>query len=77
MADYHQQALELAANDDWDGAHRLIQRFEDPLACQIHGYLHRVEGDNGNAAYWYHRASLDLPANSLPEEFERLKQLSQ
>jgi hypothetical protein len=72
MAQQHQQALNLSAQDDWDGAHKLIQDYEDNLACMIHGYLHRVEGENGNAAYWYRRAGISLPANSLTEEFDRL-----
>jgi hypothetical protein len=42
----------------------------------VHGYLHRVEGDEGNAAYWYRRAGKSLPANSLPEEFDRLYELA-
>ena len=40
MAIQHLQALELAAQGDWDGAHKLIQSYEDSFACMIHGYLH-------------------------------------
>jgi hypothetical protein len=76
MATHHLQSLERAAQGDWDGAHRLIQSHGDTLACLVHGYLHRVEGDNGNAAYWYNRAGHSLPANSLAEEFERLYELA-
>ena len=72
MTSPHLTALELAGQGDWNGAHQLIQDFDDNLACMIHGYLHRVEGDTGNAAYWYHRAGETLPVNSLPEEYERL-----
>jgi len=72
MAEQHQKALDLSAQGDWDGAHKLIQDYEDSLSCMIHGYLHRVEGDDSNAAYWYRRAGNSLPANSLNEEFDRL-----
>ena len=76
MAIQHLQALELAAQGDWDGAHKLIQSYEDSFACMIHGYLHYVEGDKGNAAYWYQRAGRSVPANSLSEEFDRLYNLA-
>lgn len=76
MATQHVQSLELAAQGDWDGAHQLIQVHKDTLACMVHGYLHLEEGDNGNAAYWYHRAGESLPVSSLPEEFDRLYKLA-
>ncbi|MGD8235236.1 MAG: hypothetical protein PVG16_00970 [Chromatiales bacterium] len=72
MAGYHADALTLARNNKWDAAHRLIQSHSDNLACLIHGYLHRVEGDLWNARYWYNRAGEAMPENSLEEEFERL-----
>ena len=72
MATVHIEALKLQAQGDWDGAHQLIQTANDELACLIHGYLHREEGDSSNAHYWYSRAGQDLPNNSLEEEFKRL-----
>jgi hypothetical protein len=51
------QAIDLAF-DDWDAAHRLVQRYEDdPTAAWIHAVLHKIEGDAGNSRYWYHRAN--------------------
>lgn len=76
MATQHLQSLELAAQGNWNGAHQLIQIYEDNLSCLIHGYLHRVEGNLSNAAYWYQRAGHALPANSLPDEFDRLYALA-
>lgn len=29
---------------------------EGPEGSWVHAYLHRKEGDHGNAAYWYSRA---------------------
>jgi hypothetical protein len=72
MNKIHQQALQLIQNDDWDSAHCVIQDYSDPLSCQIHGYLHRIEGDFGNAGYWYHRAGIAMPNNSLEDELNRL-----
>lgn len=76
MAEQHIQALDLMAQGDWDGAHQLIQECNDELACLIHGYLHREEGDLNNASYWYSRVGQDVPDNSLEEEFERLYQMA-
>ncbi len=74
MAKIHRQALELAHRGDWEGAHELIQAQSDALSCLIHGYLHREEGDLGNAGYWYRRAGEAMPDNTLEEEWQRLHQ---
>ncbi|CAG7856375.1 hypothetical protein MCAMS1_00827 [biofilm metagenome] len=75
MKQIHQRALDLIKQDEWDSSHDLIQDCTDPLSCQIHGYLHRIEGDIGNARYWYHRAEIAMPNNSLEEELSRLSAL--
>lgn len=72
MAAYHQQALELARDGKWKESHSLIQQFDDNFASLIHGYLHKVEGDLPNAAYWYKRAGEQDPKLSLDEELEHL-----
>lgn len=41
---------------DWASAHMVAQDHEgDPLADWLHAVVHRMEGDLGNAAYWYRR----------------------
>lgn len=75
MTGEHRKALDLARDGHWDEAHRLIQSRSDELACLIHAYLHREEGDLGNAGYWYHRAGIDMPDNTLEEELARLYRL--
>jgi len=51
------QAVELALTGKWDAAHNLVQQYEsDPTASWIHAVLHKIEGDPGNARYWYRRA---------------------
>lgn len=71
------EALGLARRGDWHGAHNLVQAGSDKMSCLIHGYLHREEGDMGNAAYWYRRAGTDMPENTLEEELDRLTELAQ
>ena len=52
------RAVDLARAGDWDAAHQLVQEYEgDANAAWIHAVLHKIEGDLGNARYWYHRAN--------------------
>ena len=52
------KAVELALAGEWDAAHNLVQQYEDDaIAAWIHAVLHKVEGDLGNARYWYQRAN--------------------
>lgn len=69
------KALNFARDGQWDAAHEIVQQYSDKLACLIHGYLHRVEGDLGNAAYWYRQANDTMPDNTLEEEWQRLHAL--
>ncbi len=50
------QALWQDAKGNWDAAHALAQDAPDPEGAWVHAYLHRVEGDESNAGYWYARA---------------------
>lgn len=65
-------ALWLERKGDWDGAHRIVQEILSSSAARVHAYLHRVEGDNGNAAYWYNRAGVSFYHGPLKEEWEML-----
>ena len=71
----HQKVLEMAQAGDWEGAHSIVQKHSDELSCLVHGYLHRVEGDLANTAYWYGQGNAKLPANTLEEEWQRLSTL--
>ena len=66
------KALWYDAKGEWDKAHKLIQDFEDRNASWIHAYLHRKEGDTGNADYWYSRAGKKRPSVSLEKEWEEI-----
>ena len=72
----HIKTLELARDGSWEEAHKLVQQYSDTLSCLIHAYLHRAEGDMGNAQYWYDRAGMNMPDNSLKEEFSRLYEMT-
>lgn len=68
----YQQALWWDAKGNWDKAHTLIQDLPDKNAAWIHAYLHRVEGDQWNADYWYRKASKPSCKLSLEQEWEEL-----
>lgn len=49
--------LWLAKAGHWDRAHDDCQTLDDTQAGDwIHAWLHRQEGDYGNACYWYRNA---------------------
>lgn len=65
-------ALWYDAKGEWNKAHELIQDLDDKNASAIHAYLHRKEGDIGNADYWYRRATRKRKEISLEKEWEEL-----
>ena len=65
-------ALWHDAKGNWETAHAIVQDMEDKTSAHIHAYLHRKEGDNGNAGYWYSRAGTKMPGYSLNKEWEEI-----
>jgi hypothetical protein len=63
------QSLWYDAKGNWSKAHEIIQNIDDKNAAWIHAYLHRKEGDMGNADYWYRRAGRKRPDMALTEEW--------
>jgi len=63
------EALWLEATGDWDSAHRIVQSYDEADAEWVHAYLHRKEGDSGNASYWYARCGKQRPDMDLREEW--------
>jgi hypothetical protein len=66
------QALWHDGRGDFDGAHDLAQKDEGGEGDWVHAYLHRKEGDPGNAAYWYRRAKRPVCKDSLEAEWEAI-----
>ena len=65
-------ALWWAAKGKWDDAHKIVMNEQTAEAAWVHAYLHRVEGDLGNAGYWYRRAGQPAAQDSLEAEWERI-----
>ena len=66
------QALWYEGKNDWEKAHNIAQETSSADGSWIHAHLHRVEGDSGNAAYWYRRAGKPVARNSHHEEWEQI-----
>ena len=62
-------ALWWIQKGDWERAHALVNERSGPDDAWVHAHLHRVEGDQGNAGYWYRRSG--KAASSAPLETER------
>ncbi len=65
-------ALWRAGKGDWDGAHELAQSDEGGEGDWVHAFLHRKEGDAGNAGYWYRRARKPVCRTTFEAEWEEI-----
>lgn len=63
-------ALWYAGKDHWEEAHAIAQDVPTREGSWVHAYLHRVEGDQWNAGYWYNRAGKTMPDVGLEQEWE-------
>ena len=59
-------AIRHLRKGDWTKAHTLVQTDESSLGCWAHGIVHMMEGDLGNARYWYRRAHRTFPREIDP-----------
>ncbi len=66
------QALWHDYKGNWKKSHDLIEHLSGSTAAHIHAYLHRKEGDEWNAAYWYRKAGVPFPEITLDQEWESL-----
>jgi len=57
---------------DWGRAHESAQQDESADGSWVHAYLHRKEGDESNAAYWYRRAAKPFCQEPLDQEWEQI-----
>lgn len=64
------QALWYDGKGNWARAHEVAQEDTSADGSWVHAYLHRVEGDLGNAAYWYRRAGRPTATNDLTDEWQ-------
>jgi hypothetical protein len=65
-------ALWWAGKDQWDKAHQIVMDEDNKECAWVHAYLHRVEGDLGNAGYWYRQARRPVPTKPLAAEWSAI-----
>ena len=53
------KALWFDAKGNWKASHDIAQDMHNDLGSWIHAYLHRREGDDWNAGYWYQRGPIN------------------
>jgi hypothetical protein len=63
------QALWYDARGNWTEAHHIAQDIDTADAAWVHAYLHRKEGDIGNARYWYRRAGRPESTDTFEAEW--------
>jgi hypothetical protein len=66
------RALYWDARGDWAQAHNVAQGIDTSDGSLVHAYLHRQEGDQGNARYWYDRAGRPVHRGTLEEEWRTI-----
>ena len=66
------QALWWDAKGNWNRAHEIAQDIEGPDAAWVHAYLHRKEGDDWNAGYWYRRSGRPVCRLPLAAEWRQI-----
>jgi len=62
-------ALWWAKKGNWEKAHDLVADEPSREAAWVHAYLHRVEGDLGNAQYWYGKARQRAATDEFDDEW--------
>jgi hypothetical protein len=68
------EALWWDKKGDWSRAHQLVDELETPEGMAVHAYLHRKEGEQWNADYWYRRAGRTYYRIQFGDEWTALVQ---
>ena len=66
------RSLWYDAKGDWHAAHGLVDHLNNTMAKWVHAYLHRKEGDEWNAGYWYRQAGRPFCTHTLNHELQQL-----
>ncbi|MDF1825110.1 MAG: hypothetical protein P1U68_10740 [Verrucomicrobiales bacterium] len=67
------KSLWYAKAGEWEAAHDIAQEMPSKAGSHIHGLLHAIEGDFGNAGYWFARAGEpNITKDEIDAEWERI-----
>ena len=61
---------------EMEKAHHISQQHGGvPLFDWVHALVHRIEGDDANAGYWYRRAGKTRHSGSIEEEWQIIRKV--
>ena len=62
------ESLWFIKKGEWDQAHDIAQDIHTPTGSWLHALLHLIEGDLGNARYWFAEAGRQAKKPSQIDE---------
>lgn len=64
----------FSAGPEWAAVHEICQAHEGEADFDWgHAFCHRIEGDEGNAGYWYRRAGRAKPSGTFKDEWATMR----
>lgn len=70
----HLKAGGFRPGPEMEAAHAICQQREgEPAFDWIHALVHRIEGDQSNADYWYRRSGRMRHPGTVAEEWEVIR----
>jgi len=66
------KSLWYDAKGNWEASHDIAQEMNNNMGSWMHAYLHRKEGDEFNARYWYRQAGKSFPTCTLEMEHQKM-----
>ena len=68
------KAGNLEPGPEMERVHEICQAHEgDPAFDWLHALVHRIEGDDQNAEYWYRRACKTRHPGSVADEWQSIR----
>ena len=68
------QALWHTKANNWEDAHNIAQDIPTAMGSWLHAMLHLIEGDVGNAGYWFRKAG--RPVRDISEIDELWREIA-
>lgn len=69
------RSLWYDAKGNWEASHDIAQEMHNNMGSWIYAYLHRKEGDEFNARFWYRQAGKPFLTISFEEEHKQMVEL--
>ena len=66
------QSLYLIKQNEWEKSHNIAQDIYTNFGSIVHGLLHRIEGDDWNAKYWFSQGSYSGFHSTIDQEWDNI-----